>query len=270
MTEPAGGPSDQGHCAEARGDGERLERPQRAGQPERSRGVADEREQRTVGRVLEGPADERQDLVVWSLGGHVGVRVVPVQRAQPCEAHVAEHVLGDQRGAEQQDRMRGEDRRDDRAHRQSARGKQHDQVARAHDQREGLEAARVDAHVQTLQGAGEPARPTAAATRHVLRRFARRSGARQEDRREQAEQAERSERSEPSPDRRCASWGRLVRAFRTTAAARAAAVDLHAGQGRCAAHRFILTSTPTGRRTTRKVESPSSACNARGGLHLRA
>jgi hypothetical protein len=120
VSELAGGACDEGDRGEARDDGERLERPQAAGKPERGGGIAGEREQRPVRGMLVGPADEPEDFVAGGLSGDVRVRVQPVQRSEPREAEVAEHVLGDQRRAQQQDRVRSEDRRDDRAHRQRA------------------------------------------------------------------------------------------------------------------------------------------------------
>ena len=56
------GARDQRDRAEARQHGERLECPQPAGQPERHEGVAEQREQRAVGGVLVGPAEERRRL----------------------------------------------------------------------------------------------------------------------------------------------------------------------------------------------------------------
>jgi hypothetical protein len=132
---------DQRDRDEARDDGERLERPQRAGQAKRRRRIAEQREQWAVGGVLIGPADKREHFVAGGLRGDVRVRVEAVQRAEPGEADVAEHVLGEQRRPEQQDHVRGEDRRGDRAERQRPRAEQHERVARAHDQRQRLEPA---------------------------------------------------------------------------------------------------------------------------------
>ncbi len=190
VPEPACGACDQRDRAEAAEDGERFERPQRAADAERHRCVAEQREQRPVGRVLVGPAEEREDFVGRGLRGHVRVGIEPVQRAHPREADVAEHVLGDQRRAEQQDRVRSGDREDDRGERKSARKQQHQHVARAHDQRQCLEAARAESEVQTGERPGQPRRPAAAARRHVLRWFAGGAGARQKDGDDHAKQAE--------------------------------------------------------------------------------
>jgi hypothetical protein len=240
LTEPAGGPGDQRDGAEARGDGERLERPQAAGQPERSRGVAEEREQRPVGGMLEGPADEPEDFVARRFGRHMRVRVQAVEGSETGKAHVAEDVLRDQRRPEQQDQVRGHDRRHERADRQGAREQQHEQVARAHDQREGLEGARADAHAQALEGPRKPTRPAAASPRHVSRRFAGGAGAREEDghdHAEQAEQAERSCRPRPPPG------ARPMPAAQRVPRGRSSGVDRHAGRGRCGLHRVIVTSS---------------------------
>jgi hypothetical protein len=97
----AGRPCNQGDRGKTRGDGERLERPQAARQAERGGGVAGEREQRPVGGVLVGPADEPEDFVAGGLRRHVRVRVQAVQRAEAGEAQVAKDVLGEQRRSQQ-------------------------------------------------------------------------------------------------------------------------------------------------------------------------
>jgi hypothetical protein len=93
VPEPSGRTRDQRDGGEARDDRDRLERPQAAGQAERCCRVAQQREQRTVRRVLVRPADEREDFVAGGLRGYVCVRVEAVQRAEPGEADVAEDVL---------------------------------------------------------------------------------------------------------------------------------------------------------------------------------
>ena len=68
---------------EGGGDRDRLQRPQPAREPQRRRGVAREREQRAVGRVLSRPADERIDRV----GGSFKRRRAYTDRgraARPC------------------------------------------------------------------------------------------------------------------------------------------------------------------------------------------
>jgi len=125
---------------EARSDRKRLQRPQSAAEPEWGDRVAAEREQRAVGRVLERPAHKQVDGVGGRLGGDVGVGVQSVQGAQPGEIEVAEHILGDQRWAEQQHEVRGDDRHPQCAPGQRACGEQHRHVARGQDQRERLEA----------------------------------------------------------------------------------------------------------------------------------
>ena len=153
VPEPPGGAPDQRDRREAAGCGQRLERPQATGQAERSGAVARECEQGSVGGVLERPADERKDFVAGGLGRHVRIGVEAVQGAHAREAEVAEHVLGEQRGAEQQDHVRGQDRGGDRGHRQRAREHEHEQVARADDEHERLEAARVEGDVQACKRA---------------------------------------------------------------------------------------------------------------------
>ena len=253
-----GRPRDQRDRGEAGGDRERLQRPQPAGQPERRDRVAREREQRAVGRVLEGPADEQVDGIGGRLGGDVRVGVQPVQGAQPGEIEVAEHILGDQRGPEQQHEVRGDDRHPQGAPGQRARGEQHRHVARGHDQRERLEAVRADAHAEALEGAGQPARPAAAAGGDVLRWTARRARGEQEDAREHAEQAERAERAQRARrDRRSSRSGGAPPARRTAARG---ARDCQ-GSGRL--HALIVTS----RRSARLwcAEYPVTAAVASAG-----
>jgi hypothetical protein len=140
LPQAPGGACDERYGAEARQHGERLERPQPAGQPERNEGVAEQREQRTVGGVLVGPAEEREYFVARRLRGDMCVRIEAVQRAESREADVAEHVLGNQRRSEQEDRVCRHDGGRDRAQAKRAGGEQHEQVARAHDQAERLKA----------------------------------------------------------------------------------------------------------------------------------
>jgi len=166
---------DQRNRADTRSNRDPLQRPQPPGEPERRDRVAPEREQRAVGRVLEGPAHEQVCRIRRHLGGDVRVGVHSVQGAQTGEIEVAEHVLGDQRWAQQQHEMRGDDRHPQSAPRYGARGEQHSQVARGHDQRERLEATRCYAHVQALQGASQPVRPATAAGGDILRWTARRA-----------------------------------------------------------------------------------------------
>ncbi len=175
-----GCPRDQCHCADTRSNCDSLQRPQPPGEPEWRDCIAPEREQRAVGRVLEGPAHEQVCRIRRHLGGDVRVGVHSVQGAQTGEIEVTEHILGDQRWAQQQHEMRGDDRHPQGASRYGARGEQHRQVARGHDQRERLEATRCYAHVQTLQGASQPVRPATAAGGDILRWTARRARGQQE------------------------------------------------------------------------------------------
>jgi hypothetical protein len=213
LPEAPGGERDERNRTEAREHGERLERPQPTGQPERHEGVAEQREQRTVGGVLVGPAEEREDFVARGLRGDMCVRVEAMQRAESREADVAEHVLGDQRRSEQEDRVRRHHGDRDRAQAERARGHQHEQVARAHDQAERLKATRADAQAEALQRPCQPADPAAAARGDVLGGLPRRAGRRQESGRDDAEQPEQPERAQqPGAGGRRAARGGLTAA----------------------------------------------------------
>ena len=237
LPETTGGTRDQRDGAEAGEHGQGLERPQPARDAERHEGVADQREQGAVGRVLVGPTEESEDFVARGLRGDVRVGVQAVQGTEPREADVAEDVLRDQRGSEQQDHVGGEDRRPDRAERKRAGGEEHAQVAGAHDQAERLKAARADAHAEPFERAGQPPDPAAAARGHVLRRLAGSARGRQEGRHDDPEQAERPER--PPPALRAAMCG-------LCAAARRVARGLARRAGRCRSdrHRLIVTAGP--------------------------
>ena len=187
---------DHRHGGEARGDRDGLQRPQTTGDPQRRGRIACEREQGAVGRVLEGPPDERKDRVGGRLGSHMGVRIEAVQRAHARKREVPEHVLGDQRRPEQQDHVRQQHTREQRPHRQRARGHEHEHVARAHQQRERLKAMAAEPDIETPQRARQPRGPPAAAGRHVLSRPRRGAGAQQERRSEHAKHAKRSKRAQ--------------------------------------------------------------------------
>ena len=193
LAESARGARDQRDRAEARDGSHHLHRPQPAREPHRGCDVAGEREQRPVGGVLEGPADERVDGIRGRFGGHVRVGVQAVQRAHPRERQVAEDVLGDQRRTQHQDQVCQHDRARQRRERQRSCRGQHQQVAGAHDQHQRLEAVTAEAHAQVLQRTRQPTGPAAAASRHVLRRRAGGARAQQEDRRQDAEQAQRAQ-----------------------------------------------------------------------------
>jgi hypothetical protein len=231
---------DQRDRAEAARDGEPLERPQRAREAERRRRVAEQCEQWAIGGVLVGPAEEREDFVARRLRRYVRVRIEPVQRAETGKADVAEHVLGDQRRPEQQDRVRRDDRQSERAHRQRAGACEHEQIARAHDQHQRLEAPRAEAHVQAGHRPGQPRRPAAAARRHVLRRFPRRPGAREKDRHDDAEQPE-----QPECARRARALAGHLAPGRAANAAWSATTGANrrAWRGRGGLHRLIVTSS---------------------------
>jgi hypothetical protein len=78
VSEPARRARDQRHRGEARGDRDRLERPQPARKSQWDQRVAQKREQRAVGRVLKRPADEVEHLVGGRFGGHVRIGVEAV------------------------------------------------------------------------------------------------------------------------------------------------------------------------------------------------
>ncbi len=194
LVQPPRRERDQRDRGEAGGGGERFERPQAAGQPERSDRVAEQGEQGAVGGVLERPAQKRERRVGGGFGGEVRVGVEAVERAHVGERDVAEDVLGEQRRAQGEDHMRQQDRRRERAHRQRARPDEHQRVARAHHDHQDLEAAVGQPQVESRERAREPARPAAAARRHIGRRRAGGARAEQEHRRDHAGQAETPQR----------------------------------------------------------------------------
>jgi hypothetical protein len=167
---PLGGARRQRDCSQAAERGQRFQRPQRPGEPQRRGGIAGEREQRAVRRVLERPADEAEHGIAHRLCWEVRVRVEAMQRAHPREGDVAEHVLGDQRGAQRQDHVRRHDRARKPAERQPASPCQSQRVAAAHDQHQGLKAAAAQVRPEPRQRTGEPARPAAAVGGDVARR----------------------------------------------------------------------------------------------------
>ncbi len=177
------------------GDGRHgLQGPQPAGQAERRERVAREREQGSVGGVLERPSHEREDRVRRRFGGHVGVGVEPVQRAQARVAEVSEHVLGDQRRTEHEDHVGGQDRCHQRppGHRPGAH--QHQRVAGAHQQRQVLEAVAAERGGESPERPRQPRGPAAGTRGDVLGRGAGGAGAHQQHAREDPEQAEHPQR----------------------------------------------------------------------------
>jgi hypothetical protein len=204
LTEPARSPGDERDRAEARGDRDRLERPQPAGDAERRGGVARDREKRTVGGVQEGPSDESEYGVGGHFGGDVRVGVKSVECSEPGEAQVPEHILGDERRTQQQDQVRGEDRRHQAADVQLSRRQQNEQVARGHDQHQRLEAAVGDTDVEPFQGARHPAGPATTAPGNVMRGCRGGAGAQKEDGRDDAEQAKGAYRPDGARPSACA------------------------------------------------------------------
>ncbi len=172
---------------EAGCDGHRFERPQARGQAERRKRIARQRKQRAVRRVLVEPPYELKGRVGGRVGGHMCIGVEPVKRAQPGEVQVAEHVLGYERRPEEQDHVREHDRPRDRAHRKPLGDHQHEQIARAHDQHQRLEAPGCYAHVEALERTSQPAGPAPDARRHILGGSRGRPGGHQEDARRDRE-----------------------------------------------------------------------------------
>jgi hypothetical protein len=163
-----GGPRRQRDRAEARGGRERFQHPQPARDPRRRGHVAREREQRPVGGVLEGPADESERRIGGGFGGEVRVGIEAVQRPQAREREVAEHVLGDERGTECHDDVREHDRARQRERRQRARGHEREHVAGAHHEHQRLEGGAAEAAAEAGERTRQPAGPAAAAGGDVL------------------------------------------------------------------------------------------------------
>jgi hypothetical protein len=198
--------------AEAREHTYRLQRPQSAAKPQWRERIGAEREQRTVGRVLKRPPDEREHRVGRCFGGDVRVRVKAVQHAHARKREITEHVLGEQRRSQQQHDVRQQDRCHDRAHGQRSGREQHRDVARAHHERERLEAVRSDSQPETVQRSRQPPRPAAATGGHVLRRLARRAARHGEHARRHPHQADHPERTQRRRGSRFGPRSRLRRA----------------------------------------------------------
>jgi hypothetical protein len=232
-----GGARRQRDGTEARGGGERFQEPQPAGEPQRRGHVAREREQRAVGGVLEGPADERERGISRGFGGEVRVGIQAMQRSHPREREVPENVLGDQRGTQRQDDMREHDRARQRERRQRARGEEHEQVAGAHHEHQRLEGGTAEARAEARERTRQPAGPAAAAAGNVL--GGRGSGARveQEDGGEHAGQAEGAEGAHYAR--------RHARRLASGPPGRRCALDARAGYGGCGlddAHCYVCLS----------------------------
>ncbi len=202
----AGSKRRDGGGGEARQDGERLQAPEAACEAQRRREVAREREEGPVGGVLEGPADEPVDVVRGGFTGQVGVGVQPVDRSHASEGEVAEDVLGEERRAEEEDRVGEHDRPREHPHRDRPGPRQQEGVASTDEQREDLEAGVREGDVEAREGARQPRRPAPAAGRDELIR--RRGGARGDEEgaredRPQAEQGRRPQRphGDPQPPR---------------------------------------------------------------------
>jgi hypothetical protein len=196
MSHAARGSGDQRDRGEARQHRQRFQHPQAARESQRRDRIAGEREQRSVGRVLKRPSEERKDRVGRGFGWKVGVRVKAMQRSHAPEGDVAEDVLGEQRRSEREHGVGARDPRRQCPTGQRARGAQHEQIASAHDQHQRLEAFAGQPEMQAGQRARKPARPAAAAGGNVATRRARRTRAQQQDRREHGEHAEQAEQAQ--------------------------------------------------------------------------
>ena len=180
--------------AQARAHRNSLQSPKPPRQAQRRDRIGAEREQRPIRRMLKRPTDERKARVRWSFRGHMRVWIEAVQRPQPPERQIAEHVLGKQRRPHQHERVGEHDRDPDRPAREPVRAHQHRRIARAHRQRPRLKARGGDPHAQPVQRPRQPPRPTAAAPRNVGRGRPRRARHHAKHARHHADQAERRER----------------------------------------------------------------------------
>jgi hypothetical protein len=194
--EPRGGADGEPDREQAAEHRHRFQRPHAARDAEGDHGVAREREQRTVRRVLIGPAHEREDRIRRRVRGDVRVRVEPVQGAHPRERQIAEDVLGDQRRPEQQHQVGEHDGRRQHRERQRARGDEDDEVGGADHEHQRLEAALPELRARACERPGQPARPAAAVAGDVARRRGGGVDADHGERREQREQADRAGGSE--------------------------------------------------------------------------
>ena len=102
-----------------------------------------------------------KDGVCGGRGREVGVWVQTVERAHAGEGQIAEDIAGDERRAEQEQQVGEEDGGCDRAHGQAASAGEHEQVAGAHGEREGLKATSPEPAPEAVEGAARtsPARP---------------------------------------------------------------------------------------------------------------
>jgi len=155
---------------EAACNSQQLQAPQPAAEPKRGERIGAEREQGSVGRMLERPADEGKDGVGWSFGRDVCVGVEPVQQAHPSELEVAEDVLGDERRPKQQQKVGRQNGKRDRLAGQRAGGEQRRNIAGAHHKRQQLEAGGADANSEPVQRSAQPPRPAPDASRYIGRR----------------------------------------------------------------------------------------------------
>jgi hypothetical protein len=175
---------------------QRFERPQAARDAQRHDRVAEQREQRSVWRVHEWPADERERGVAGGLRRDVRVRVQAVQRAHAREGDVAEDILGDQRRTERDDHVRQRHRRRQRAQRQPPRARQCQQVAAAHDEHQQLEVGARQVIAGAVQRARQPRRPRSGFDGNEQRRRLRRVELEHQQRCQRADHPQCTQRAE--------------------------------------------------------------------------
>jgi len=202
--EAAGGRRDQRDRRQAGKRGERFEDPHTGGRAQGCDGVAAQREQGSVGGVLERPAEELEDGIGGRFGGEVGVGVQAVQRAHATVGQIAEDVLGEQRRPQHEDHVGGHDARHEGARGQRSRAREHERVAAAHDQHERLETFAGQTQVKARERTRQPAWPAPAAGRHEAARLARRAPGEQQRAGEHTEQAERGQRAQRARGNACA------------------------------------------------------------------
>ena len=158
------------HGGQACRERDRLERPHRAGDPERHEHVGKHHEQRPVRRLLVVPAQVGPDRVVRRRGRSEDVRVEMVDLRQPGEPHVAEDVGRQQRRREQEQHVRRHDRRDDDARREAAHAREHGEPRAEQRDEQPAEPGPRRALAEPGERPREPVREVAHAARHEERR----------------------------------------------------------------------------------------------------
>jgi hypothetical protein len=195
--EPACGRTRQSCRGQAGRARDRLERPERTGDPERRERVRQQREQRPVRarHVLPQVPRVGVDGIGHDRGGAVLVRADAVN-AHPAVGDVVEDVRRQERRREREDRGREHDADGDGPHRQGARTRQHEHPRDAHRREQHHDPVGRQRGPAPRQRAVHPARiAEAPAGRHEVRRAHGRSGGDAHADREQGHER-------PQPDRR--------------------------------------------------------------------